>query len=144
MTINGETDNPDQEIERYKKLLSENRRNLQILGLGTNGHIGANEPGTPFDSTMFLAKHEDSTIKSTMKEYGITREESPTEMFTLGFSEILDADKVVLLVSGAHKAKAVKDFIEGEITRECPVTALREHHNVIAIIDEEAASLLEK
>lgn len=142
--IDGETENPDQEIERYKELLSQNRRDLQILGLGTNGHIGANEPGTPFDSTMFLAKHENSTVESTMKEYGITREEAPTEMFTLGFSEILDADKVILLVSGEHKAGAVKAFLEGEITPECPVTALREHHNVIAIIDEAAASLLKK
>lgn len=142
--INGETDNPDQEIERYKDLLSKNRRDLQILGLGTNGHIGANEPGTPFDSTMFLAQHENSTIESTMKEYSITREEAPTEMFTLGFTEILDADKVVLLVSGAHKAEAVKALLEGEVTTDCPVTALKEHHNVIAIIDEAAASLLEQ
>ncbi|WP_313467887.1 glucosamine-6-phosphate deaminase [Carnobacterium sp.] len=142
--INGETDNPDQEIERYKELLSQNRRDIQILGLGTNGHIGANEPGTPFDSTMFLAQHEESTIQSTMKEYGITREEAPTEMFTLGFEEILDAEKVLLLVSGAHKAEAVKAFLEGEITPECPVTALRNHENVIVIIDEPAASLLKK
>lgn len=142
--IDGETDSPEQEIERYKNLLSQNRRDLQVLGLGTNGHIGANEPGTPFDSTMFLAKHEDSTIQSTMKEYGITREEAPTEMFTLGFSEILDSEKVLLLVSGAHKAEAVKAFLEGEITPDCPVTALRNHDNVIVIIDEAAASLLKK
>lgn len=142
--IDGETDNPEAEIARYKQLLAEHERDLQLLGLGTNGHIGANEPGTPFDSTMFLAEHEDSTIESTMKEYGITREEAPTEMFTLGFQEILDAKKVVLLVSGAHKAEAVKALLEGEITPDCPATALRNHDNVITIIDEAAASLLEK
>lgn len=142
--IDGETENPDQEIERYKELLSQNKRDIQILGLGTNGHIGANEPGTPFDSTMFLAQHEESTIQSTMKEYGITREEAPTEMFTLGFSEILDSEKVLLLVSGEHKAEAVQAFLEGEITPECPVTALRNHDNVSVIIDEAAASLLKK
>jgi len=133
--IDGETTDPEGEIERYKRLLAENKRNLQLLGLGTNGHIGANEPGTPFDSTMFLATHEDSTIESTMKEYGITREEAPTEMFTLGFNEILEAKKVVLLVSGAHKAEAVKALLEGDITPECPATALRNHDNVITIIE---------
>ncbi|SFH63753.1 glucosamine-6-phosphate deaminase [Pisciglobus halotolerans] len=142
--IDSAADNLEKEIERYKDLLSKHKRNIQILGLGTNGHIGANEPGTPFDSTMFLAKHEESTIQSTMKEYGIIREEAPTEMITLGFTEILDAEKVVLLVSGEHKAEAVKAFLEGEITTECPVTALRNHDNVIVIIDEAAASLLEK
>jgi len=111
--------------------------------LGTNGHIGANELGTPFDSTLFLAKHEESTIQSTMKEYGITREEVPTEMLTLGFTKIFEAEKVILLVSGKHKAEAVKALLEGEITPDCPATALRNCDNSIVIVDEDA-SLLEK
>ncbi|CEE00332.1 putative glucosamine-6-phosphate deaminase [Caldibacillus thermoamylovorans] len=142
--IDGSTNNPAKEIARYKAILDQHPRDIQILGLGTNGHIGANEPGTPFDSTMFLAKHEESTIQSTMKEYGITREEVPTEMLTLGFTEIFEAEKVILLVSGKHKAKAVKALLEGEITPDCPATALRNCDNSIVIVDEDAASLLEK
>lgn len=142
--IDGEAQDTDKEIARYKSILDQYPRDVQILGLGTNGHIGANEPGTPFDSTMFLAKHDESTIQSTMREYGIEREATPTEMITLGFTEILEAEKVILVVSGEHKAEAVKTLLEGEITPDCPATALRNSNNAIVIIDEDAASLLEK
>lgn len=142
--IDGETQDTDEEITRYKAILGKYPRDVQVIGLGTNGHIGANEPGTPFDSMMFLAQHDESTIQSTMREYGIEREEAPTEMITLGFTEILEAEKVILLVSGKHKAGAVKALLEGEITPDCPATALRNSDNAIVIIDEDAASLLEK
>jgi len=142
--IDGATEDIKKETNRYKEILQQYGRDIQILGLGTNGHIGANEPGTPFDSTMFLAEHTEATIQSTMKEYNIERNDTPTQMLTLGFTEILEAKKVVLLVSGKHKAKAVKDLLEGEITPDCPASVLRDCENAIVIIDEEAASLLEK
>ncbi|MDY0394533.1 6-phosphogluconolactonase [Virgibacillus halophilus] len=142
--IDGAAQDTDKEIARYKEILDQYPRDIQLLGLGTNGHIGANEPGTPFDSTMFLAQHDESTIQSTMKEYGIGREEAPTEMLTLGFTEILAAKQVILLVSGKHKAEAVKALLEGEITPDCPATALRNSDHTVVIIDEDAASLLEK
>lgn len=142
--VDGTAQDTDKEIARYKGILDKYPRDVQVLGLGTNGHIGANEPGTPFDSTMFLAKHDESTIQSTMREYGIERKNTPTEMLTLGFTEILEAEKVILLVSGKHKAVAVKALLEGEITSDCPATALWNNENTIVIIDEEAASLLEK
>lgn len=65
-------------------------------------------------------------------------------MVTLGFTEILEAKKVVLIVSGRNKADAVKDFLEGEITQDCPASVLRNFDNTVVIIDEEAASLLDK
>lgn len=142
--IDGEAEDTDKEIARYKAILDQHPRDIQVLGLGTNGHIGANEPGTPFDSTMFLAQHDESTIESTIKGYGISREEAPTEMLTLGFTEILEAEKIILLVSGKSKAEAVKALLEGEISPDCPATALRNSENAIVIIDEEAASLLEE
>lgn len=142
--IDGSTNNPRKEIKRYKKLLAENPRDFQLLGLGTNGHIGANEPGTPFDTEMFLAQHTNSTIESTMREYGISRDETPTEMITLGFKEILEAEKVVLMISGKHKAEATKELIEGEVTEENPASILQEFENATVIIDEKASSLLKK
>lgn len=142
--MNGATEDTDEEIKRYKELLAEYARDIQLLGLGTNAHLGANEPGTPFDTTMFLAQHHESTIQSTMKEYGINREEAPTEMLTLGLKEIAEAEKVLLLVSGKHKAQAVKDLVEGEITPDCPASILRNCKDAIVIVDEEAASLLSK
>ena len=142
--MDGAAEDTDEEIKRYKDILANYPRDIQLLGLGTNAHLGANEPGTPFDTTMFLAQHHDSTIQSTMKEYGITREEAPTEMLTLGLKEIAEAEKVLLLVSGKHKAQAVKDLVEGEITPDCPASVLRNNKNAIVIVDEEAASLLNK
>lgn len=142
--MNGDTEDTDQEIERYKEILAKYPRDFQLLGLGTNAHLGANEPGTPFDATMFLAEHHEATIQATMREYGIEREEAPTEMLTLGLKEIVDAETVLLLVSGKHKAQAVKDLIEGDITPDCPASILRNCEGAIVIIDEEAASLLNK
>lgn len=140
--INGDTNNVDQEIKRYTEILEQYPRDIQLLGIGTNGHLGANEPGTSFDSTIFLANHTEATIQSTMKEYNITREEAPKQMITLGFKEILEARQILLLASGKHKAQAVKDTLEGPITEGCPASVLRKFSNVTVIIDEEAASLL--
>lgn len=140
--INGATTDPQAEIARYQQLLADNPRDFQLLGLGTNGHIGANEPGTAFDSEMFLAQHDQSTVDSTIKEYDLDPEMAPNQMLTLGFKEIMAADEILLLISGAHKAEATKAFLEGEITEEVPVTHLRNHPNVTVILDEEAAQAL--
>lgn len=141
--IHGDANNQDEEIKRYQKILQKYPRDIQLLGLGTNGHIGANEPGTPFNSTMFVSKHTKETIESTKKEYKLSDEETPNEMFTLGFQEILQAKNILLLVSGRHKAKAVKTFLEDNISENCPVSYLRNYDNVTVIIDEDAASLLD-
>lgn len=142
LLINGDPDKIEESIEEYKKLLDQNKRDIQILGLGTNGHIGANEPGTSFDSSIFLAHHENSTIESTMKQYGIKREEAPDKMITLGFKEILEAEQVILMASGKSKAEAISKVIKGEISEEVPASYLKDKENVIIIIDQEAASLL--
>ncbi len=141
--IHGDEKNIEKEIERYKKVLDKTKRDIQVLGLGVNGHIGANEPGTPFDSTIFLANHDKSTIESTANEYGIDISEAPNQMVTMGFKEILEASKVLLMVSGSKKAKAMKNVLEGPITTACPASYLRDKDNVIMIVDEDAASLLE-
>lgn len=142
--IHGDEKNIEKEIERYKNVLDNTKRDIQVLGLGVNGHIGANEPGTPFDSTIFLADHDKSTIESTANEYNIDISDAPNQMVTMGFEEILEADKVLLMVSGSKKAEAVKNVLNGPISTACPASYLRDKDNVIMIIDEDAASLLEK
>lgn len=141
--MDGSAKDLDKEITRYKELLADNPRNLQLLGLGTNGHIGANEPGTPFDAEMFVADHTESTIESTIKEYDLDKATAPVQMVTLGFSEILDAEKILLLVSGEHKADATKMLIEGEVTEDNPASILSESDKSVVVIDKDAASLLE-
>lgn len=142
--IHGDEKNIEKEIERYKNVLDNTKRDIQVLGLGVNGHIGANEPGTAFDSTIFLANHDQSTIESTANEYNIDISDAPNQMVTMGFKEILEADKVLLMVSGSKKAEAVKNVLDGPISTACPASYLRDKDNVIMIIDEDAASLLEK
>lgn len=132
------------ELERYAEVLKKHPRDIQLLGLGTNGHIGANEPGTPFDSSLFVAKSEESTREATRSFYGLSREETPSMMYTMGFQEIMEADHVILAASGISKAEAVKAVIEGKITEQVPASFLRTHKNFTFIIDKDAASLLEE
>ena len=140
--IDGATHDYALEITRYQNILKEYPRDIQLLGLGTNAHLGANEPGTPFNATMFLAQHDQSTIESTIREYNLAPEAAPTQMLTLGLSEILQAKHVVLIVSGLHKAQAVQAMLQGEIHPDVPASILRKHDNVTVIIDKQAASLL--
>ncbi|WP_106496295.1 glucosamine-6-phosphate deaminase [Lentibacillus sp. Marseille-P4043] len=142
--LDGSLADLDSEIERYNKVLKEYPRDLQILGLGVNGHLGANEPGTPFESRLFLADSDESTIQSTMGYQNLTRDEAPTQMLTLGLADMMDAKKILLVASGTRKAEAVKATIEGPINEDCPASILRTHPNAIFIIDDAAASLLDK
>lgn len=141
--LDGSVTDLQSEIDRYNEVLKKYPRDLQILGLGVNGHLGANEPGTSFNSRLFCANSEESTIQSTMKYYNLSREEAPTKMFTLGLADIMEAKEILLTASGERKAKAVKATIEGPINENCPASILRAHPNVTFIIDDAAASLLE-
>ncbi|HCL5074679.1 TPA: glucosamine-6-phosphate deaminase [Salmonella enterica] len=140
--FNAGNKNKDFEILRYKHILNTYPRDVQLLGLGVNGHIGACEPGTPFDATTFCARHKPSTIESTMRLYNISRDEAPDEMFTLGFREIMDAKMPILVASGISKAEAVRRLLEEPVNEECPASFLTTHPDFVLIVDEEAASLL--
>src|SRR5690625_3583040 len=128
--LDGSVKDTQAEINRYKKVLEKYPRDLQIVGLGTNAHLAANEPGTPFDSRMFLADSDESTIQSTMAYQNLTREEAPTQMLTMGLADIMEAKHVLVASSGKRKAEAVKCTLEGPITEECPASILRKHPNV--------------
>lgn len=142
--MNAQASDPGAELERYGEILKRHHRDIQLLGLGTNGHIGANEPGTPFDSSLFVAKSCESTREATRSFYGLSEEETPSMMYTMGFQEIMEADQVILAASGASKAEAVKAVIEGKVTEQVPASFLKMHRNFTFIIDKEAASLLEE
>lgn len=136
--------NQEKEILRYKKILSKHPRDIQMLGLGTNGHIGANEPGSPFDSTMFIANSFESTILATKELFGLSYEETPRQMYTMGYTEIMAAKCVVLAVSGRKKALVLKKLLEEPINNNCPASYLRNHANFILIYDKAAGYLLGK
>lgn len=137
----GDTDNHEEACMRYNEQLNNDQIDLQILGIGGNGHIGFNEPGTPFAQETFVVKLAEKT-RNDNKRFFNSIDEVPEFAITMGIKNILQAKEILLLASGKGKAEAIKKLVEGEMTVDFPASALKEHANVTVIIDEEAASLL--
>ncbi|MBS3787477.1 glucosamine-6-phosphate deaminase [Candidatus Bipolaricaulota bacterium] len=122
-----------------RKIIKAGGLDLQILGIGSNGHIGFNEPGSSFDSRTRLVKLTRETVEDS---FGNT-EKPPDEAITMGIRTIMEAKRIILLASGESKKRAVKRAIEGPITEDCPGSVLQLHPHATAIIDERAAEELE-
>lgn len=110
---------------------------LQLLGIGQNGHIGFNEPGTPFDSRTQLVDLEETTIQSNARFFD-SIEEVPTKAVSMGIGTILESKEILLIISGESKQEAVKYLLSGEISEDVPASALHKHPNVTVIVDEAA------
>ena len=124
--LNGEAKNFKKECKEYEEKIRKNPIDLQILGIGENGHIGFNEPGSDFNSKTRLVE------LTHIRGKGLT----------IGISTIMKSKKIILLASGRKKAKAILSLIKGKIDKNCPASFLRKHKNFIVIIDEKAGSLL--
>lgn len=130
------------EVERYENILKNNPIDVQILGIGQNGHIAFNEPGTPFDSVTHKVELTDSTIQAN-KRFFEKEDDVPRYAYSMGLQSIMKAKKIILLAFGEEKAEALKNLMTAEkATEEIPSTILIEHPNVIVIADEAAAKLL--
>lgn len=129
------------ETTRYNQIIDEHPIDLQLLGLGRNGHIGFNEPGTPFDSLTSKIKLTQSTIDANARFFD-HQDDVPKEAYSMGIGSIMKAKHILLEAYGSEKAKAIKAMIEGPVTPEVPASVLQKHANVTVIIDEAAASLL--
>ncbi len=138
---NGLAEDIYSECERYRALLENYPQDLQILGLGSNGHIGFNEPFTSFESTTHLVNLADSTIRDNSRFFD-DPSQVPTQAITMGISEIMRAKKIVLLASGSNKAEAVYQAVRGEVSEKCPASVLQTHNDCILVADELAASKL--
>ncbi|MDI6602679.1 MAG: glucosamine-6-phosphate deaminase [Patescibacteria group bacterium] len=114
---------------------------LQLLGIGSDGHIGFNEPGTPLNSRTHLAKLAESTIKDNSRFFE-REEDVPRFAITMGVQTIFEAKKIVLLASGENKADAVAKALEGPITPQITASILQKHPDTIVILDQAAASKL--
>lgn len=139
--LDGHADNAELECERYENKLSKNPINLLILGIGENGHIAFNEPGTPFEETTHQVQLTESTIKANARFFE-SEDEVPKSAITMGIQSIMNADKIVLLATGDKKAEAIRQMIEEEPNEECPASVLRMHPDVTIFVDEMAASKL--
>ncbi len=134
----GETTNPDEECKNYDKLVdSLGGADIQILGIGQNGHIGFNEPDKFLDANTHVTGLTESTIQANSRFFEKI-EDVPTQAITMGIGTILKAKKIVLLASGKNKHAAVKQLLDSSITTENPATMLKVHPDVVLICDNEA------
>lgn len=138
----GTVSDVDAEIKRYNTILDENPIDLQILGIGSNAHIGFNEPGSPFDGKTRLVDLTDETVQSN-KRYFESEADVPKQAFSMGIGSILNSKQILLMAFGENKAQAIKDTVHGGVTTHVPASVLNNHDNTIVLLDKEAASLLD-
>lgn len=130
-------------VKEYHDIIMTHPIDLQILGIGRNGHIGFNEPGTSVDANTHVVDLQPSTIDANARFFA-SRDDVPTQAISMGLAEIMRSKQILLVAFGEEKAAAVKGMIEGPVTEEVPASILQNHPNVVVIVDEAAASLLTK
>ena len=139
--LDGNAADIDAECARYDSAIeAAGGIDLQILGIGTDGHIGFNEPADHFSEKSFRIKLEQSTIDSNQKYFGEVP--MPRYAVTMGTGIILKARRIVLVATGDSKAEAVKQMIQGPVDPHCPASALQEHGDTVIFLDKAAAKLL--
>ena len=136
-----EKDRMEECCQEYSNMLNSVTIDLQVLGIGANGHIGFNEPGTSFDQETFIVKLTEKTREDN-KRFFNSIDEVPTHAITMGIKNIMNAKKIVLIATGKGKAQAIKALVDGKPDVNCPASSLQLHPDAVIIIDEEAASLL--
>ena len=137
----GKNPNAEEETARYEKIVDEHPIDIQILGIGVNGHIGFNEPGSPLDGTTSKVALTQSTIDANARFFA-NEDDVPRFAYSMGIGSIMKGKKIVLMAYGENKADAVKEMVEGPVTTHLPASALQNHTDVTIIVDEAAASKL--
>ena len=139
---NGLAKNLEEEGRRYDKVIADlGGIDLQILGIGNNGHIAFNEPNRKLTAGTHVTPLTESTIKANSRFFDCI-DDVPKTALTMGLGQIMKARKIILVASGRNKADAVKQLLNGKITTECPATMLQMHNDVTVIIDKEIAEKL--
>lgn len=138
---NGAAPDLEKECLRYDQLIQDiGGIDLQLLGIGQNGHIGFNEPGTPFNSKTHVVQLDENTREANAR-YFSSIDKVPTHAITMGIASILSSKKILLLASGKSKAKVIQYLEQTEIHPDFPASALKLHEDVTILIDREAGSL---
>lgn len=139
---NGMEPDAAKECARYEEKIHElGGVDLQLLGIGHNGHIGFNEPNDQFDRTTHCVDLTQSTIEANQRFFA-SMDEVPKKAYTMGIGTIMQADKILMVASGEDKAETIKKAFFGPITPEVPASVLQLHKNVILVGDEAALSLI--
>ena len=133
---NGMEPDSDKECRRYSELIrSMGGVDLQLLGIGHNGHIGFNEPGDAFDNDVHCVDLTQSTIEAN-KRFFASADDVPKQAYTMGIKTIMQAKKILIVASGEDKADIVRDAFFGPITPKVPASVLQLHNDVTLVADE--------
>jgi glucosamine-6-phosphate deaminase len=134
----GDADDIQKECAEYEELIAKSGGiDLQILGIGSNGHIGFNEPGTSFHSKTHIVELTRSTRTANARFFN-SLEEVPTQAITMGISTIMKSKEILLLISGESKSEALHRLITGKVDESFPASVLKNHPCVTIIADEAA------
>ncbi len=128
----------------YEKAMENVQVDVQVLGIGANGHIGFNEPGTAFDEETHIVTLTEKTRQDNARFFDDDINQVPTHAITMGIATIMKAKKILLIATGANKADAVKAMIDQAPSTDCPASVLQNHKDVVVILDEEAAAKLNR
>lgn len=140
--LNGNASDPEKECKEYEnKIKKAGGIGIQLLGIGSNGHIAFNEPSDCFQRWSHVVDLKESTVKDNSRFFK-SIEEVPTQAVTMGIGSIMQAKKILIIAIGENKAKAIKQLINGNVTPQCPASVLQFHTDVTLMLDRGAASLL--
>lgn len=140
--LSGTAADPVKECADYEKMIdAAGGIDLQILGIGRNGHIAFNEPADDFAPVTHVVELTPSTIEANTRFFS-SSDEVPKKALSMGIGSIMKAKAIVIIATGKDKAEAVKAMVSGPVTPACPASVLQLHPNVVVMLDEEAASLL--
>lgn len=141
---NGLEEDADKECKRYNEVIKAHGGiDLQLLGIGENGHIGFNEPGSAFEKETHKVRLTDSTINANARLFD-SADEVPRFAYSMGIKAIMQAKEILLIANGKNKARAIAEALTGPITPRVPASILQLHNNLIVIIDEDAAGCLQQ
>ena len=138
----GSATDSEAEAKKYEAELQDYALDIQVLGIGSNGHIGFNEPGTAFDSATHVVSLQEKTIKDNARFFDGDMNQVPKQAISMGIGSIVRAKKILVVATGENKADAVYGMVKGPITTDCPASVLQNHDDVVVIVDKAAASKL--
>lgn len=140
-------DGKAQDLDKYcawyeEKIQEKGGIDLQIVGIGRNGHIGFNEPGSKFSSQTRVISLDRKTIEDNARFFADISQ-VPRKAITMGIAGILQAKKILLLANGEHKAEIIFQALQGQVNEDIPASALQKHPDLVVILDQEAGKLIQ-
>lgn len=138
--LDGNADDLEKECKDYEmRIKNAGGIDIQLLGIGSNGHIAFNEPSDSFQRWSHVVKLKESTINDNSRFFN-SIEEVPTHAVTMGIGSIMKAKRILIIATGENKANAIKQLIDGNVTPQCPASVLQFHTDVTLMLDKGAAS----